>query len=248
MDTSRIALQLYSVRDALAQDFAGTLRRVAEMGYSAVETAFLPDGVTLADAAARLRAHGLKPISAHVDLPLGDARDGVLRIAEAYGVTRIVWHGWPEDPRYSTLDGLRSLADDYSAACAFAKSQGLSLGLHNHWWEMRPVGDMLPYRYMMQHAAAELFFELDAYWTRVAGLDPLAVAREMGARLPLLHIKDGPAVRHQPMSALGTGVMDIPALLGACDANVEYVIVELDECATDMLEAVAASWRYLVSV
>lgn len=245
MAKHQIALQLYSVRDALARDFAGTLRRVAEMGYSAVETAFFPEGVTLDEAASQLRAHNLRPIAAHVDLPLGDLRETVLRTAEIFECTRIVWHGWPRDERHGSLDGLHRLADDYNAANHFAKSRGLQLGLHNHWWEMQPVDGVFPYRYMQDHLAADVFFELDAYWTLVAGLDPAVVARELGPRLQLLHIKDGPAKRGQPMTALGTGVMDIPALLAACAHN-DYVIVELDECATDMLGAVAQSRHYLL--
>ena len=245
MAKQQIALQLYSVRDALARDFAGTLRRVAEMGYSVVETAFFPEGVTLEEASTQLRANKLRPIAAHVDLPLREMRATVLHTAETFECTRIVWHGWPRDERYGSLDGLQRLADDYNTANHFAKSRGLQLGLHNHWWEMQAVGGVIPYRFMLDHLDADLFFELDAYWTLVAGLDPVAVAREMGPRLQLLHVKDGPAKRGEPMTALGMGVMDIPALLSACVHN-DYVIVELDECATDMLGAVAQSRHYLL--
>ncbi len=247
MAKQEIALQLYSVRDALARDFAETLRRVAEMGYTAVETAFLPEGMTLDEASTQLRAHKLRPIAAHVDLPLGEMRASVLQAAEAFECTRIVWHGWPRDERYGSLNGLHRLADDYNAANRFAKSRGLQLGLHNHWWEMQLVEGVLPYRFMHDHLDADVFFELDAYWTLVAGLDPVAVARELGPHLQLLHIKDGPAKLGEPMTALGTGVMDIPALLLAC-AHSDYVIVELDECATDMLGAVAQSRHYLAGL
>ena len=75
MAKQQIALQLYSVRDALARDFGGTLRRVAEMGYSVVETAFFPEGVTLEEASTQLRANKLRPIAAHVDhLPIRELR------------------------------------------------------------------------------------------------------------------------------------------------------------------------------
>ena len=39
MERDPIALELYTVRDRLKDDFAGTVRQVAEMGYPAVEFA-----------------------------------------------------------------------------------------------------------------------------------------------------------------------------------------------------------------
>ena len=64
----------------------------------------------------------------------------------------------------------------------------------------------------------------------------------------LVHVKDGPADpthRDAPQLAVGTGRVDVEGALGAADA-VEWHIVELDSCATDMLEALTASLRYLV--
>ena len=247
MAHKQIALQLYSVREQMARNFSGTLRAVADMGFTDVETAFLPEGMSLTDAAAQLRAHGLKPIAMHVDLPLGEARDGVLRAVDAYGSRRIIWHGWPRDERHGSLAGLRSLADDYNSANEWAAAHGLELGLHNHWWENEAVDGVVPYQYMLANVAPAVFFELDAYWATVAGRDPVAIAGDMGARLKMLHLKDGPATRNAPMQALGTGVMQIPALLAATDF-VSHVVIELDECATDMLAALAASRNYLTAL
>jgi len=62
----------------------------------------------------------------------------------------------------------------------------------------------------------------------------------------MLHIKDGPAVVSEPHVAAGEGVMDIPGVVQAAKGTAEWLIVELDYCATDMLEAVQKSYRYLV--
>lgn len=241
-----IGLQLYTVREALAKDFDGTLRRVAKIGFDGVETAFFDEGVSLKDAARTLKALGLPVFSAHVALPLGPQADAVLRAADAFGCRRIVWHGWPEDPLYSSLDGIRRLADDYNAANEHAVAHGLSLGLHNHWWEMTPVEGQLPHMLLREWLDPRIFFELDVYWATVAGQDPVKLIGELGARAPLLHIKDGPAVRGQPMTAVGSGSLDIPAIVRAARGAAEWLVVELDECATDMLEAVETSHHYLV--
>jgi len=61
----------------------------------------------------------------------------------------------------------------------------------------------------------------------------------------LLHIKDGPCVKGEPMTAVGEGVMDFDAVMGAVGDACEWYIVELDSCATDMVEAVEKSATYL---
>ena len=71
--------------------------------------------------------------------------------------------------------------------------------------------------------------------------------KELGSRAPLLHIKDGPAVRDEPHVAVGDGVLDFHAIVRAAGDVAEWLIVELDHCATDMLEAVAKSCHYLVN-
>ena len=245
--TKPIALQLYTLREALAQDFDGTLRDVADAGFAGVETAFFGEDAPVERAAAQLRSLGLPVCSAHVSLPLGDMREMVLRTAGQFGCQRIVWHGWPQDERYSTLAGIHQLADDYNEANEVAVANGLQLGLHNHWWEMTAVEGVLPYQVMMERLTPSVFFELDTYWAKVAGRDPIALIKELGVRAPLLHIKDGPAVRHEPMTAVGAGTLDIAGMVQAAQHTAEWLIVELDECATDMLTAVRASFGYLTA-
>jgi sugar phosphate isomerase/epimerase len=73
------------------------------------------------------------------------------------------------------------------------------------------------------------------------------VLRELGRRVRLLHIKDGPAVHGLPMTAVGDGCLGIEDILKAAP-QVEGWIVELDECATDMMQAVERSYRFLEAV
>src|SRR5689334_199462 len=107
----QIALQLYTVREHLKTDFAGTLRRVAEIGYTAVETAFWEPALTPRYARSVLDELGLRVISIHCDLPLGDRQDKALALAEVYDCDRLIWHGWPRDPRYGSLAGVDALVE-----------------------------------------------------------------------------------------------------------------------------------------
>ena len=88
--------------------------------------------------------------------------------------------------------------------------------------------------------------EVDIYWAQVGGSDPKEIVTELGPRVGLLHVKDGPAdsPKH-PMVAVGDGVVDIPGVLDA-SPSARWHIVELDRCATDMFEAVERSYDYLV--
>lgn len=252
MNQPQIGLQLYTLRERMAEDFSGTLRAVADVGFDGVETAFFDlEAKAAIDARQQLCDLGLRVFSVHADLPLshssGDKAEAVIRHAEAFNCQRIVWHGWPEDPRYSSIDGVHRLADEYNTANEVAMAHGLQLGLHNHWWEMTPLqpDGQLPFRVLRGRLHPAIFFELDVYWATVAGRNAVNVIHELNLRAPLLHIKDGPAVPGQPMTAVGAGKLDMPAILSAAQDTAEWLIVELDACATDMLTAVRESYAYL---
>lgn len=240
-----IGLQLYTLRDAIETDLEGTIQKVAEIGYSGVETAFFPKGVALTYAANLINDAGLVVPSAHTEIPLGDHERGVLEIAEVFDTKRVIWHGWPQDPDYSTADGMKRLADVYNRANAVARANGLQFGIHNHWWEFEQQDGRFPYQLLLEEMDESIFFEIDLYWAAVAGHDPTQIVIELAGRAPLLHVKDGPAKQGQPMTAVGSGSLDLAEAIGAAEGLAEWLIVELDECATDMMTAVAESYTYL---
>ena len=247
VDIPQIALQLYSVRSFMEADIQGTLARVAKIGIRNVETAFWPEGLDLSQAGQLLRDTGLNVVSAHVELPFGQNREIMLRAADAYDSTRMVWHGWPEDERYATMDGVYRLAELYNEAHAFAAQNGLQLYLHNHWWEFEPVdGDAIPYYVLLERLDPSILFEIDTWWVKVAGQNPAQILEDFGPRAPLLHIKDGAVINTEgPMVAVGQGLQDFPAIAEAGAGYTDYMIIELDDCDTDMFEAIAQSYTYL---
>lgn len=242
--TAPIALQLYSLREAMADDFEGIVRQVADMGYVGVEPIYQLPGTTLPKAAALFKSLGLAVSSAHVPLPLGDDQAGVLSFMELFGCTHLISGKGPSD--FATMDKIKETCDLFNQASAVAQAHGYTFGLHNHWWEFIEVEGRLVYEVMLELLDPAVTFQIDTYWVKTAGVDPAHVVKQMGTRAPLLHIKDGPAVKEAPMTAVGEGVLDWHAIIGAGAGVTEWLIVELDRCATDMVEAVAASYRYLV--
>jgi len=241
-----IAVQLWSVRREFESDLAATLDRLARIGFAGVETAFLPEGISPAQAGRLIRSAGLKVVSSHCELPVSRDPRPMLELAEAYDCRKMVWHGWPEDPRYRTAEGVRELAGIYNDAAALAASNGLEFGVHNHWWEFQKQEDgRYPLDILLTLLDERIFVEVDTYWAKVAGADPAAVISRLGGRARLLHLKDGPGTRDDPMVALGKGVQDMSAILNAAKGSAEVLIVEFDEFDGDIFVALEESCRFL---
>jgi sugar phosphate isomerase/epimerase len=250
-----IAVQLYTIRDQIAKDMPGAFRRLSSLGVKTVETAFWPKDVTVKQAAKALRDAGLSVCSSHIEIPMGDKKAAMLETAAAFGSKRMIWHGWPEDKRYSSLDGTKELIHIYNEAGAFAKANGLQFGLHNHWWEYRnKVGGRFVYEWLLEGVSKDVFFELDTYWIKVAGHDPAAIITRFGDRARFLHMKDGPAKyndalvkdKPDPMVPLGKGAQDVPAIAKAADGHIEWMVIEMDVVAGDVWRAIGDSKEYLL--
>jgi sugar phosphate isomerase/epimerase len=243
--SASIALQLYSVRELLPTDFEGVIRQVAAMGYEGVEPAGFP-GATPQAAAHLFKELGLKVCSAHTSLPTPDRRGEILDTLGALGCQRFIAGLGPDN--FKTREDIQRSIATFQEANAFARDNGLVFGIHNHWWEYLPVAGSYPYKFLLEQLDPSIFFELDTYWIKTAGCDPAAVAAEFGKRAPYLHIKDGPAVKELPMTGIGTGEMDFPAILTAAKAHTQWLIVELDRTATPILPVLQKSVTYLKSI
>jgi sugar phosphate isomerase/epimerase len=237
-----IAIQLYSLREEIQQDYAGVLKQIADAGYAGVELlGQMP--VPHPESARLLKELGLRATSVHCPLPLGDDQVRVLDIAAAYGLGRLVIP-WRPVEDFETMDSIKKTCDVLNEAAAVATANGLELGYHNHWWECYSVDGRPAYQIMLEHLDPNIFFEVDTYWAQTAGVDPVAMLNDLGPRATLLHVKDGPTTIEDPMLAVGQGNMDYRAIINAAQ-HVDWLIVELDRCATDMMTAVIESFDYL---
>jgi sugar phosphate isomerase/epimerase len=221
-----IALQLYTIREELVKDFAAGVRKIAAMGYRGVETAGFP-GTTPQAAAQLFKELGLEVPAAHVPLPVAERRNEVFDAMAQLGCKKII--SSPNRDQLQTLDHVKRACETFNEVSAAAAKQGLIFGLHNHDLEYRLVEGSYPYQVMLKLLDPTVFFEIDTYWVKTAGLDPAAVVKEFGPYAPLLHIKDGPAIKGQPMVAVGECVMDFQPIVLAGQNSAEWMIVELDE-------------------
>lgn len=240
-----VALQLYSLREALAEDFEGIVRQVADMGYVGVESyGGMPGG--LENSAALFKELGLEVLNSHVAFPDEENADAVLAIAEAYNLDRVCVAYMPAS-EFETVDMIKRTCEKLNRAGQFAGDNGLQLGYHNHWWEYKQLNGTATLDLILDELDKGVFLELDTYWAQVGGLEAVDVVKQMGARAPLLHLKDGLLDPQGDMTAVGGGKMDVPGIVAASADTADWYIVELDRCATDMLEAVRDSYTYLTA-
>jgi sugar phosphate isomerase/epimerase len=239
-----VAVQLYSVRDALAEDFVGVVTKIAEMGYAGVETAGFP-GVTPEAAAKLFSDLQLTVVGAHSRAPVGENKNAILDTMAGLGCERLIVP-WAPPEDFQTADGVKRLCDMLNEAETTANAHSMSLYYHNHAQEFQMIDGRYAYQVMVDYLSPTIQFEIDTYWVKFAGADPMSVLQELGKRVPLVHVKDGPLVKDSPDVAIGDGALDWHSIIPAA-TSAEWLIVELDRCATDMLEAVERSLNYLTA-
>jgi sugar phosphate isomerase/epimerase len=238
-----IALQLYSVRENLAQDFQGTLQRVKEMGYTAVETGqFAGDAQMQAE---KFNELGLEVVAAHVKPPLDENKESTLDFMKALGNKRIVVPWLDPKQYFQSVEGVTQAATLLNEAAVNSWEEGLSFYYHNHDFEFKKIEGRPAFDLLLENLDPRIQFEIDTYWVQTADEDVVKLLGRLGNRASLLHIKDGPLQREEPMVAVGDGKMDFPKVLEGSGPNVEWLIVELDRCAGDIMDAVRRSLTYL---
>lgn len=244
--TLPISLQLYTVRDALAADWEGTLEKVAEMGYVGVETAGFSYAPSMETAIAKIKGLGLEISGAHSGLPLGDAKNEALEMMAALENSRLIC-AWVNPENFASINSIKALTDQFNEASGIAKAAGLSLGFHNHWFEYWNVDGRNGLEVMIAEGLDDdVFFEMDTYWAQTARANVVEELNRFGSRVPIIHVKDGPTGHASNMTAVGQGVMDFHTIIPAAK-SAEWLVVELDRCDTDMMTAVKESIEYLTA-
>lgn len=242
--TAPIGVQLYSLRNELKQDFEGTIRKVAAMGYVGVEPY---SGMTdkPEQAASLFRELGLMVLAIHGAMATPDNKNQLVDTLGVYGTT-IMNVPWLAPEHFATFDGVKAVCEQLNQARALLQPHGITVGYHNHEFEPANVFEgQNALEWMFELTDPAVTFEIDTYWVKAGNADPVEIVRKFGSRAPLLHIKDGEGRRGVPMVAVGEGSLDFPAIVQASAGHVKWMIVELDECATDMIEAIQKSYTYL---
>ncbi len=238
-----VALQMYTVRDDAALDFAGALKKVAEIGYPGIELAGT-GGLPAAELKKLLGDLALAVAGTHVALAqMENDFDSALDYYSKLGAKFITCPWLPEDRRQSG-DDYRRLADVLTEAGARARERGIQLCYHNHAFEFERFGGEAGFDILFGAADPELVkVELDTYWVEFAGESAAVYITKYAGRIPLIHLKDMTGGEQPTFAEVGEGRMDFNAIFSAAEAlpGVAWYIVEQDKCARPPLASARIS-------
>lgn len=236
------SLQLYTVRKPLEADLAGTIAKVAAIGFTNVEPYnFVATADELATA---LTANGLAAPSGHAPLLRAD-QDEIFRAANKLGIETVI------DPhvdraQWTTEEGIKATAAALNAAAAKGATYGIRVGYHNHEFELEiRIHGRSGLEILAENLNPEVVLEVDTYWAAVGGEDPVALLKRLGDRVRFIHIKDGPLTKvDTDQLAVGSGKVAVWEVISAATA-LEVGVVELDDFDGDIFAAVTDSLNYL---
>ncbi len=238
-----IGVQLYTLRSLLTDDFEGTMRTVADLGFDEVEFAGYydrrPDEVR-----SLLDELDLEAPSTHVPLGvLRDDLDRVIQTAQAVGHEYVICP-WLAPSERGSMARYRELASFFNELGGQMREAGLQFGYHNHAFEFEAIDGERPYDVLLNATDPELVtMELDLYWVVQAGYDPLTYFEQHPGRFALSHVKD--RTSDGAMVAVGEGAIDFAGIFARSgQAGMERYIVEHDN-PDDPIASIRSSYEYL---
>ena len=262
-----LGVALYTVRDQMQADAAGTLKAIADLGYHYVETGLLP-GLGPA-----LKAAGLKQASAYAPTYLITGNraawtGGGALLPESYTWSQAIDEAKAQGLEYLVivylqkaerggLDMYKDLAAKLAKAGEACRKAGLGLTYHPHAFEYEPIAGVRPIELLLKETPKEaLGLELDTFWSSIAGVDPVKMVQTYSGRVPLVHLKDkakGTPVQydegkvpHEAFKEVGNGAVDFAAFLpAAARAGVKYYYVEQDYSAGSPLDSLRVTRQAL---
>ncbi|MBD2700865.1 sugar phosphate isomerase/epimerase [Spirosoma sp. BT702] len=186
-----VGLGLYSFRDQFAKDVPGTLAKVKQMGFREVEIAGTY-GMSPADFRKALDKYGLKAISVGASFEDLDTNvPKVLREAKALGVKYVACFWIPHEGDTFTINHAERAIDVFNTAGKLLADNGITLCYHTHGYEFQTYKDGTFFDYLAENFDPKAInFEMDVYWVKSPGYNPVALLQKYPKRFLLLHLKD----------------------------------------------------------
>jgi len=236
------SLQLYTVRNAIQEDLSGTIKKVAQLGFTQVEPYNFV--ATANELGAALRENGLTAPSGHAPL-LSQDQDQIFTAAKELGITTVIDPFIPAD-RWQSAEDVQATAAQLNEAAKKGAEYGVRVGYHNHQWELESIIEgRTALEYFADLLDPEVILEVDTYWVAVGGQDPVDILTKLGDRVKFIHIKDGPLTTDTkaqlPAGKGKVAVLDVIAAAKSLEAGV----VEFDDYDGDIFDGIAQSLKFL---
>ena len=244
--TKNVGVQLYTVREEMLKDNIGTLKKLAQLGYTEIESA----------GSAKGNYYGLKPgeikkitkdlginlRSGHVHFD--DNWQQTIDDAAEAGQQYIIVSSMPT--KGQTVDNYQRVAESFNKAGELCKKSNLYFGYHNHDFEFEKVDGKILYDVLVEKTNPDFVnLEMDLGWVIVTGNDPLEYFKKYPGRFPLWHLKDMDMVKKQS-TEFGKGGLDISKMLAASkSAGMKHFFIEQEEYNSTPFESLEYNLNYL---
>lgn len=241
-----IALQLYTIRDAMAVDVPGSLKKVSDAGYKYLELAGYADGKFYGYEPVSFKKLvndlGMEILSSHTQVEAqGITLENAVKMAEDHSKLGVKYciQPWVVEEARTTINSYKKMVADWNKVGGIMKDHGIQFGYHNHNFEFATVEGKIPYYdIMLPELDKDLVtMEIDLFWTIKAGQDPIEIFKKYPGRFQLFHMKDmytkeAPyytTVGEDDFAPVGEGVVNFKEILAAKDiAGLKYMVVEQD--------------------
>ena len=189
MEAPQVSVQLWSVKDALKDDFKGTLKEIAAMGFDGVEFAgdFGPFTEDPQGLKAYLKSQGLKASGAHV--PMEALKTDFKATAEFYQSLGAKWLIVPWDDRAFDKEKVQDVASDLTSLAEKLAPYNMQVGFHNHAQEWADYKQASYLDYLAQNTPDSVILQQDVGWTIHADKDPIAFVKQYPGRTLTTHFK-----------------------------------------------------------
>jgi sugar phosphate isomerase/epimerase len=225
-----VGLQLYSIRDAMAADVRGSLKKVSDIGYKYMELADYSDGKFYGYSPSEFKKIladlGMEALSSHTQVEAeGITLENAKAMADAHAALGVKYcvQPWINDED-RTIEKYKTMIADWNEVGRIMKSVGIQFAYHNHNFEFLPTDGMIPYYdiFMKEMDADLITMEIDLYWVTKAGHDPIEIFNKYPGRFKLWHFKDqrrpsAPVyeVEKEDITSVGAGSIDFKKIYAA---------------------------------
>ena len=241
MSKTPIGIQLYSVRDSMAEDFEGTLKKISELGYSSVEFAGF-FGHT---------AEQVNEILAKYNLTVSGTHSGFDDLVNNYDETvayhKAIGNKYYIIPGYDlwSQEKLDKFVEQVNPICEKLAKDGITLAFHNHYKEFEVLenGEMV-YEQLIYRTNLKL--EVDTYWAFVGMKNPIGLLERLGDRVIFAHIKDGDVNKNG--KPLGMGEAPVKDVVAYVKSKGVPMVVESETCNPTGLAEAEICINYLKSL
>ncbi|GGE49278.1 sugar phosphate isomerase [Pullulanibacillus camelliae] len=241
----KFAAQLFTLREELKRGIAPVFKELKQMGWAGVQISALPEGYDPDEVAAALKENQLGTAGMHISLQrMEEDLSGVLQEADLYNTKDIVCPFLPESLR--TVKGYKEVRSRLNRIAEDAF--GYRISYHNHNFELATTMDgKTALEYLLEPSEDNrVLAEVDLYWVKKGGGDPLAFIQPYKNRMPIIHLKDMTDDEEETFAEVGTGKIDFAPILRWCErSGVEWYAVEQDKCPGDPMQSLEISLKNL---